>query len=69
VIVDTSLNGAADAAFTVVANTAETIGGSTNAGAHPVGSTLPVRHDAFGAAFVEIRNLAPTTTLVLTNRP
>ena len=68
-VVDNSLNGAANAEFLVVANTAETIGGTTNAGAHPVGSTLPVRHDVSGTAFVEIRDLTPTTTLVLTNRP
>lgn len=69
VIVDDSLNRGADIELTVVANTVETAEGAGFSGRHAVGSTVPVRRDADGRAFVEIRNLAPSAVLVLTNRP
>ncbi|HKY02061.1 MAG TPA: alpha-amylase family glycosyl hydrolase, partial [Burkholderiales bacterium] len=64
VIVDANLSGAA---LTVVLNTATADGGFN--GSHPIGSTVPVQRTAEGAAFVAIRDLPPSETLVLVNRP
>lgn len=54
--------------LTVVANSAEA-GKSAGAGAHPVGSTLPVVRSDDGRAFVRILDLGPSEVLVLVNHP
>ncbi|MGW4471887.1 alpha-amylase family glycosyl hydrolase [Nonomuraea sp. NPDC004354] len=61
--VDASIN-AGVAAFTVVANTAEVVGGTK----HPVGSTVPVLTSPDGARYVEIHDLPPLSVLVAVNR-
>jgi glycosidase len=77
VVVDSSLNApdtpgnpwsGAVPFFEVVANSAQAAAGDTYAGSHPVGSRVPV---AFrdGAAYVSLRNVPPSETLVLLNRP
>jgi glycosidase len=71
VIVDASLNGGANAALTVIANSAEAAAlaaGVPYTGAHPIGERLPVRV-ANGTHFVEVRQMAPSEVLVLSNRP
>jgi glycosidase len=65
VLVDASLNDAGGS-FQVVVNTAETAD-AAYAGAHPVGSSLPAR-TRHGIRFLEIRDLAPSEVLVLSNR-
>lgn len=69
VVVDASLNGADDATFTVVLNSAQATAGGTFAGPHPVGEVLPVRRAPDGTAFVVIEDLPPSAVLVLVNRP
>ncbi|MET0591728.1 MAG: alpha-amylase family glycosyl hydrolase [Polyangiaceae bacterium] len=65
VVVDAAMN-EASAEFRVIANTAE-VGVSPYGGTHPVGSRVsPKTRD--GARFVEIRDLAPSEVLVLSNR-
>ncbi len=68
VLVDAALNSAVGATLTVVINT-ESIDRDATDVSHGAGSQLPIRRRADGAAFVEIRNLAPSEVLVLTNRP
>jgi hypothetical protein len=51
----------------VIMNSAEAAGGV--GAAHPVGSRLPVRRAASGAAYVEIRDVGSSEALVLVNRP
>ncbi|HEU5169436.1 MAG TPA: alpha-amylase family glycosyl hydrolase [Gemmatimonadales bacterium] len=65
VVVDADLN-PPGAALTVVLNTAESAraGGP---GFHPVGSTVPVKRNADGAAYVELRNVPASEVLVLVN--
>jgi glycosidase len=65
VLVDPSLN-APGATFRVLLNTAQTTEPGY-AGSHPVGSTLTAG-TRDGVRFLEIRNLAPSEVLVLTNR-
>ncbi|MDH4250802.1 MAG: alpha-amylase family glycosyl hydrolase [Nitrospira sp.] len=68
VVVDADLN-QPGMALTVIANSMEA-GGGTSAGiAHPVGSQLPIKRRSDGAAFVEIRNLAPSAVIVAVNHP
>jgi hypothetical protein len=66
VLVDAQLN-LPDSTMTVILNSAET--GGAPSPAHPVGSQVPVRRTASGAAYVEIRNVDPSEVLVLANRP
>jgi glycosidase len=65
VVVDARLNRGADAAFEVVASSAQAAGA---AGAHPVGQRLPVQLRG-QTAFVQIEPIAPSEVLVLINRP
>ena len=65
-LVDAQLN-PSGSAFTVIMNTAKVAGGVGVT--HPVGSQLPVRRAASGAAYVEIRDVGPSEALVLVNRP
>jgi hypothetical protein len=67
VLVDSNLN-APGGAMTVILNTAQSAD-SGMAGAHPLGSALPVRRAPDGRAFVEVRNLGAAEVLVLTNHP
>ncbi|MCW5853415.1 MAG: alpha-amylase [Anaerolineae bacterium] len=70
--VDPSLN-PPGSQMTVILNTAQAADPAGYHGAHPVGSTLPVRRKPDnpdqGIAYVEIRDLAPSEVLVLTNYP
>jgi glycosidase len=68
VVVDAALN-LPGSSLAVVLNTAQVGGAAGSAGPQPVGSTLPVRRAADGTAYVEIRDLAPSEVLVLTNHP
>ena len=68
VVVDAALN-PPGSSFTVVENSVQTAQGSTTGVAQPTGTTLPVRRAPDGTAFVEIRGVAPSGVLVLTNRP
>jgi glycosidase len=65
VVVDARLNAGADAAFEVVASTAQAAG---IGGPHPLGQRVPVRFRG-ATAFVEIAPLGPSEVLVLVNRP
>jgi hypothetical protein len=66
VLVDAQLN-LPGSTMTVILNSARTGGAASPA--HPVGSQVPVRRTASGAAYVEIRNVDPSEALVLVNRP
>lgn len=66
VLVDAPLNEGAQAVFTVIANTAQAAQGASYHGTHPVGSTLPVKRG--DCAFVEIRGVGASETLVLGNK-
>ena len=66
VIVDADLN-PPGSALTVVLNTAEA--GRALAPPHPVGSRLAVQRAPDGTAFVAVRDLPPSETLVLLNHP
>jgi hypothetical protein len=66
VLVDAQLN-PPGSAFTVIMNTAEAAGGV--GASHLVGSQVPVRRTASGAAYLEIRDVGPSEALVLLNRP
>jgi glycosidase len=69
VLVDAPLNERAQAKLTVIANSAEAAElakGSPYTGTHPVSSTVPVKRA--GCAYVEIRGVGPSETLVLTNK-
>ena len=66
VLIDAELN-PPGSSLMVMLNTVEA-GGAT-AGAHPVGSTVKVQRTGAGAAFVAVRDLAPSEVLVLVNRP
>jgi glycosidase len=68
VTVDAVLNGAAGASMQVIANSAQTAAGAAYTGPHPVGQSLQVKVRD-GRHYVEIRDLAPSEVLVLTNRP
>jgi glycosidase len=68
VAVDAALN-PLGSSMTVVLNTAQAAAPPGFSGSHAVGSTLPVRRAADGTAYVEIRDLAPSEVLVLTNHP
>ncbi len=66
VVVDADLN-QPDMALTVIANSMEA---ETPTGiAHPIGSQLPIKRRPDGTAFVEIRNVAPSTVIVAINHP
>ena len=66
VLIDASLN-AIGSSLTVVANTAEAA--HSGSPGHVVGSTVPVERRADGGVFVAIRDVGPSETVVLTNRP
>jgi hypothetical protein len=67
VLVDADLN-TPGGTLTVVLNTAQAARGVAP-GFHPVGSVLPVKRRADGAAFVEVRDLPDSEVLVLLNHP
>ncbi|HEU4590169.1 MAG TPA: alpha-amylase family glycosyl hydrolase [Steroidobacteraceae bacterium] len=72
VIVDATLNRRpsdphSPTVMTVVLNTAQSAAGQDYAGSHPVGSAVEVKRRGDGAAYVELRNVGPSETLVLTN--
>jgi glycosidase len=52
--------------MTVVLNTGEVAAGAGFGGSHREGSTVAVRRTADGTAYVEVRELGPSETLVLT---
>ena len=67
VIIDSGLNRGAGSFLAVIANTQQT----ANPGIavdHPIGQQLPVK-TRNGVSYVEVRNLGPSETLVLVNRP
>lgn len=66
VLVDAQLN-PPGSTLTVILNSAQT--GGVASPAHRVGSQVPVRGSASGAAYIEIRNVGPSEALVLVNRP
>jgi glycosidase len=68
VLVDASLN-SPGASMTVVLNTAQAGSPQESTVSHPVGSSLPVRRTMDGKAYIEIRDLAASEVLVLTNHP
>jgi hypothetical protein len=68
VVVDRSLN-APGSLMTVVLNTAQAAKGQGFAGAHPVGSQVPVREGNDGTVFVEIQDLPPSEVVVLASHP
>ena len=67
VVVDATLN-PPGSAMTVVLNTAQA-DGAGHAGPHAVGSKVTVRRAPDGTAFVAIRDVPPSETLVLVNWP
>jgi glycosidase len=68
IVVDARLNGAPNATFTVVLNTAEAASGNYE-GDYRVGTTLAVQKAADGTAYVAIRDLPPSEILILVNHP
>jgi len=77
VVVDANLNaptaagspwGGAAPYFVVIANSAQTAAGAAYAGTHPVGEHVPVL-SRNGSAYVEIRGVAASEVVVLSNRP
>ncbi len=77
VVVDASLNASGASGnpwsgaapyFEVVANSTQAAVGAGYAGTHPVGQRISVQIRN-GAAYIEVRNVAPSETLVLVNRP
>lgn len=68
VIVDASLS-PPGSELTVVVNTQQAVAESTAGITHPVGSRLLVKRMDDGTAYVEIRNVPPSETLVLVNHP
>jgi glycosidase len=77
VVVDSSLNSSSAAGnpwagaepfFKLIANSEQAAAGSTYTGTHPTGSKLQVSIRD-GAAYVSLRNIAPSEVLVLINRP
>ncbi|MBI1760366.1 MAG: alpha-amylase [Acidobacteria bacterium] len=68
VIVDAQLNAGSLAFMEVIHNSAQTAAGAGYTGSHPVGERLPVK-TRDGAAYVEIRGIAPSEVLAITNRP
>jgi glycosidase len=67
VLVDASLNPVPSSSFTVIANSAEAGQGSPAGIGHPVGSTVPVKHD--GCSFIELRSIGPSEVVLLINKP
>ena len=65
VVVDAGLN-PAGSSLTVIASSAEAAG---LPGGHRVGDQVPVQRRADGTAYVALRDLGASETLVLTNRP
>lgn len=55
--------------LTVVLNTADAATPGSNAGPHPVGSTIAVQRTPDGRAFVALREVPPSEVLVLTRHP
>ncbi len=67
VIVDRSLNSRALCSFKVLTNSAELVAQAPYTGSHKVGAELPVHYEGDNA-YLEIRDIAPSEVLVLTNR-
>ncbi|HQX49877.1 MAG TPA: alpha-amylase family glycosyl hydrolase [Planctomycetaceae bacterium] len=73
IIVDAQLNHdqTGDRPLTVVLNTEQAAAANpaTFAGANSIGTQIPVLRDPNGTAYVELRNIAPSDVLVLSNHP
>lgn len=67
VIVDRSLNSSYPCFFKVLLNTAELIEGAGYTGTHPVNQEIQVSYEG-NSAYLEIRNIAPSGVIILTNR-
>jgi hypothetical protein len=65
VLVDADLN-PPGSFMTVALNTSQVAGVSAP---HPVGEAVPVKRTAFGMAYVEIRGVPASETLLLVNHP
>jgi glycosidase len=68
VLVDAGLN-AAGTNFTVVLNSSQAASPAEFSGTHPTDSTVAIKHNHDGCAYVEIRELGPSELLVLSNHP
>ncbi len=68
VLVDANLN-PPGSAMTVVLNTAQAANPQGYQGSHPAGSRLPVQRTTDGTAYVELRSIPPSETLVLSTHP
>lgn len=68
VLVDAALN-PPGSSLSVILHTAEAADTTGGAGDHRLGSTIPVKRSAHGAAYVEVRDLAPSEVVVLSNHP
>ena len=68
IVVDTRLNADGNAFLQVIHNSAQTVAGAGYTGSHPVAERLPVK-TRDGIAYVEVRNVAPSEVLVITNLP
>jgi len=66
VLVDASLN-PPGSSLNVVANSSQAAAGTADGVSRPVGSRVPVKRNANGNAFVEIRDLSPSEVVVLVN--
>jgi glycosidase len=67
VIVDAGLN-PQGSELTVILNTAQAVDPEAYSGTHPVSQSIPVKR-MDGIAYVELGDIPPSETLVLTNRP
>jgi hypothetical protein len=67
VIVDAGLN-PQGSEMTVILNTAQTDDPECYSGTYPIGQSIPIKR-MDGIACVELRDIPPSETLVLTNRP
>jgi glycosidase len=69
IIVDATLNSRPISLFTVIGNTAQAGCENPFGGSYPKGTRVPVLRTSSGAAYIEIRDLGPSETLVLCNHP
>jgi len=71
ILVDPSLNADSPCFFKVIGNTAEIVSDGEYSGTHRIGEMLQVQDDPstpWGAKYVEIRTIAPSEVIILTNR-
>ncbi len=67
VVVDRSLNSSAPCYFRVLTNTVELVAGAGYTGTHKVGEEIQVSYQG-DMAYLEIRNVAPSGVIILTNK-